>query len=248
VTTNGRPPAISRPPDNGGWQLAEPVQADAGQAGRPGDSGRRPHQLPSGRHGLLRSFVAAHQRERILSAVAQAAAELGYAEMSVEVIIERAGVSRRTFYEYFKNKEDAFLAAYDAAVRQQARHIRRAYLNETTARERLRAGITAYMQLTASQPELARMCIVEVLAAGPRAIARRNAAMRMFAEIIEDNIRELLPGCRRAALAAETIVGGIHEVVFSRILADRIDELPGLADDLLATILHGVGAEDGAGG
>jgi AcrR family transcriptional regulator len=196
-----------------------------------------PAQLPRGRHGLLRSFVAADQRERILTAVAHAAADLGYAEMSVEAIIARAGVSRRTFYEHFRNKEDAFLAAYDAVVHQQARHIRRAYFEEQTVRERLRAGIRAYMQFTASEPELARMCIVEVLAAGPRAIARRNEAMRMFAEIIEDNIHELIPGCRRAALAAETIVGGIHEVVFSRILANRIDELPDLADDLLATIL-----------
>jgi hypothetical protein len=81
------------------------------------------------------------------------------------------------------------------------------------------------------------MCIVEVLGAGPRAMAKRKEAMRMFAEIIEDNIHELIPGCRRAALTAETIVGGIHEVVLSRILADRIDELPCLADDLLATIL-----------
>jgi AcrR family transcriptional regulator len=218
-------------------------QADLRQRGRSeqaeaaGDPGRRPHQLPSGRHGLLRSFVAANQRDRILDAVAQAAAELGYAEMSVEAIIARAGVSRRTFYDHFKNKEDAFLAAYDAVVRQQARHIRRAYFKETTVRQRLRAGIRAYMEFIASEPDLARMCIVEVLAAGPRAMAKRNEAMRMFAEIIEDNIHELLPGCRRAALAAETIVGGIHEVVFSRTLANRIDELPGLADDLLVTIL-----------
>jgi AcrR family transcriptional regulator len=217
--------------------------ADAGQHGgcelaeTASGSRRRPHQLPSGRHGLLRSFVAANQRERIMAAVAEAAAELGYAEMSVEAIVARAGVSRRTFYEHFKNKEDAFLAAYDAVVRQQARHIRRAYLDETTVQDRLRAGIRAYLEFTASEPDAARMCIVEVLAAGPRAMAKRSEAMRMFAEIIEDNIHELLPGCRRAALTAETIVGGIHEVVFSRILAGRIDELPGLADDLLATIL-----------
>jgi AcrR family transcriptional regulator len=185
----------------------------------------------------LRSFVAANQRERILSAVAQAVAELGYAEMSVEAVIARAGVSRRTFYEHFRNKEDAFFAAYDAAVHQVVRHIRRAYLNETTAQERLRAGIGAFLQFLAGGPELARMCIVEVLAAGPRAIARRNEAMRMFAEIIEDNIHELVPSCRRPALTAETIVGGIHEAVLSRILADRIDELPGLADDLLVALL-----------
>jgi AcrR family transcriptional regulator len=217
--------------------MAEPARADSGRADRAGDTRRRPHQLPSGRHGLSRSFVAANQSERILSAVAQAAAELGYAEMNVEAIIARAGVSRRTFYEHFKNKEDAFLAAYDALVRQLAGHVRRAYLKETTVQERLRAGLRAYMQFMASEPEFARMCITEVLAAGPRALARRNEAMRMFAEIIEDNIHELIPGCPRAALAAETIVGGIHEVVFNRILTDRIDELPGLADDLLVTIL-----------
>jgi AcrR family transcriptional regulator len=202
-----------------------------------GGGGRHPDQLPSGRHGLLPSFVAANQQERIMAAVAQAAAELGYAEMSVKAIVVRAGVSRRTFYEHFKNKEDAFLAAYDAVVRQQARHIRRAYFEATTVQDRLRAGIRAYLEFTASQPDVARMCIVEVLAAGPRAMAKRNEAMRMFAEIIEDNIHELLPGCQRAALTAETIVGGIHEVVFSRILGGHVDELPGLADDLLATIL-----------
>jgi AcrR family transcriptional regulator len=216
--------------------VTEPTSPDCERAGTASDL-RRPHQLPRGRHGLLRSFVAADQRDRILAAVAQAAAELGYTEMSVESVIARAGVSRRTFYEHFRNKEDAFLAAYDAVVHRQARHIRRAYFRERTVQKRLGAGIRAYLQFMADEPELARMCIVEVLAAGPRAIARRNEAMRMFAEIIEDNIHELIPGCRRAALTAETIVGGIHEVVFSRIIADRIDELPGLTDDLLATIL-----------
>jgi AcrR family transcriptional regulator len=217
--------------------MTEPAAADYDPAGLGDASRRRPQQLPRGRHGLLRSFVAANQRERILSAVAQAAAESGYPEMSVDAIITRAGVSRRTFYEHFKNKEEAFLAAYDAMLDQLVRHIRRAYIHETTVRERLRAGVRALVQFLASEPEFARMCVVEVLAAGQRAIARRNEAMRMFTEIIEDNIHELVPGCRRAALTAEAIVGGIHEVVFSRILTGRIDELPDLADDLVATIL-----------
>jgi AcrR family transcriptional regulator len=217
--------------------VSEYVNVDAGKAEYSGVIRRGRQQLPSGRHGLQSSFVAANQRERILAAVAKAAAALGYSEMTVESVIERAGVSRRTFYDHFKNKEDAFLAAYDAAIHQQVRHVRLAYLTQVTVRERLRAGIGAYMELMASEPEFARMCIVEALAAGPRALARRNAAMRMFAEIIEDNICKLLPGCPVAALAAETIVGGIHEVVFSRILADRTDELPGLVDDLLSAIL-----------
>src|SRR5215813_7456576 len=215
------------------------VSADASRGEHHGGSGTGtgPHQLPSGRHGLKRSFVAANQRERILSAVAQAAAALGYAQMSVEAIIERAGVSRRTFYDHFRNKEDAFLAAYDTSVDQQARQVRLAYLEETSVQERLRAGVRAYLEFMATEPDFARMCIVEVLAAGPRALARRNETMRMFAEIIDDNIHELVPSCRQPALTAEVIVGGIHEVVFGRILVGRTDELPGLTDDLLVAIL-----------
>src|SRR6516162_10790620 len=115
--------------------MAKSAGAEYAQAEAPR---RRPPQLPSGRHGLLRSFVAANQRERILSAVAEAVAELGYAEMSVEAIVVRAGVSRRTFYEHFKNKEDAFLAAYDALLYQLVRHTQRAYLQDTTIIEGVR--------------------------------------------------------------------------------------------------------------
>jgi AcrR family transcriptional regulator len=217
--------------------MREPAKAGRGAAKRAGDPGRGPDQLPSGRHGLLPSFVAANQRERILSAVAQATAELGYTDMSVEAIIARAGVSRRTFYEHFKNKEDAFLAAYDATVHRLATHVRHAYLQQATALERLRAGVGAYLQFLASEPELARMGVVEVLAAGPRALARRGDALRLFAEIIEDNIHQLVPSCRRPALTAETIVGGIYEVVFTRILAGRTADLPGMTDDLLVAVL-----------
>jgi AcrR family transcriptional regulator len=217
--------------------MREPAKAGRGAAKRAGDPGRGPDQLPSGRHGLLPSYVAANQRERILSAVVQATAELGYTDMSVEAIIARAGVSRRTFYEHFKNKEDAFLAAYDATVHRLATHVRRAYLQQTTALERLRAGIGAYLQFLATEPEVARMGIVEVLAAGPRALARRGDALRLFAEIVEDNIHQLVPSCRRPALTAQTIVGGIYEVVFSLILTGRTAELAGMTDDLLVAVL-----------
>ena len=100
----------------------------------------------------MRSVVAAHQRERILAAVAQAAAERGYAGMNVEAITAGAGVSRRTFYEHFRNKEDAFFATYDAVVHQAATQMRRAYLNQATALERLRAGIEAFLQFLAAGP------------------------------------------------------------------------------------------------
>src|SRR3954463_13954480 len=72
--------------------------------------------LPRGRHAAPREVVAESQRERLLVAMADEVAAKGYANVAVADVIERAGVSRRSFYEHFTNKEDAFLAAYDAGV------------------------------------------------------------------------------------------------------------------------------------
>src|SRR6476661_4005029 len=75
-------------------------------------------KLPPGRHGLSRSFVAQNQRDRILASGADGCSAEGYDKMAVGENNRAAGVSRRTFYEHFKNKEHAFLAAYDAVVAQ----------------------------------------------------------------------------------------------------------------------------------
>src|SRR5213082_896317 len=74
-------------------------------------------QLPRGRHGLSRADVARSQRERMLRAMAEAVSELGYATTPVAEVLRRAGVSRETFYEHFRNKQECFLAAYDASAR-----------------------------------------------------------------------------------------------------------------------------------
>ena len=72
--------------------------------------------LPRGRYAAPRAVVAESQRERLLVAMADATAAKGYANVAVADVIERAGVSRRSFYEHFANKEECFLAAYDAGV------------------------------------------------------------------------------------------------------------------------------------
>jgi AcrR family transcriptional regulator len=193
---------------------------------------RQPHQLPPGRHGLPRSFVIQNQRERILSAVAYVTSAASYAEMSVEDIIVTAGVSRRTFYEHFKNKEDVFLAAYDAVTAQLVERVVAAVEAEDTFVDQCAAGLRTFLEFVASEPAFGRMCIVEVLAAGPDAIKRRNDTMQAFAALIDGKAHELLEGKIPPPLTAETVVGGIYEVVYTRVLRGEIQELPGLLPDL----------------
>jgi AcrR family transcriptional regulator len=202
-------------------------------ARRAGTGRREPHQLPPGRHGLPRAFVVQNQRERILSAVGDVVSVAGYRDMSVEDVIVTAGISRRTFYEHFKNKQDAFLAAYDAVLLQLLSLVQDAIEQEQTFTARMRAGLSAFLDFLAREPGFARMCIVEALAAGPDAIARRNGAMAAFAALISDNAHELGTPVEPQPLTAETIVGGIYEVVYTRIVRGDIRQLPGLLPDLL---------------
>jgi AcrR family transcriptional regulator len=179
----------------------------------------------------------ANQRERILSAVGDVASVAGYSDMTVEGVIVRAGVSRRTFYEHFKNKDDAFLAAFDAALEQLFAAVREADRREQRAEARLSAALAAFLDFFAREPGFARMCIVEALAAGPDAVERRNAAMATFARIIDENARELDSPLEPPELTAETIVGGIYEVVYTRVLRGEIRELPALLPDLTYSAL-----------
>jgi AcrR family transcriptional regulator len=208
-------------------------------------TGRREFgQLPPGRHGLSRSFVIENQRERILAAVADVASAASYAEMTVEDIIVTAGVSRRTFYEHFKNKEDAFLNAYDEAAGRLLAAVRAAYASQEGFAERVRTGIEAFLSLLAADPAFARMCIVEVMAAGPEAVQRRNAAMTAFAAMLEENARELIDEPPPSALTAETVVGGIYDVIYTRIQRGELRQLPELAPELArSALMHYLGPE-----
>jgi AcrR family transcriptional regulator len=191
--------------------------------------------------------VIKNQRERMLAAVADVSSAASYAEMSVEDIIVTAGVSRRTFYEHFKNKEDAFLAAYEEASGRLLAAVRAGYESRETFADRVHAGIEMFLMLLAADPAFARMCIVEVMAAGPEAVQRRNDAMQAFAMMIEENARELLHEPPPSELTAETVVGGIYDVIYTRIQRGEIRQLPELAPDLAkSALMHYLGPEAAA--
>lgn len=189
-------------------------------------SDRAPQRLPRGRHGLPRRFIVHNQRERMLLAVAEAVAEQGYATTTVADIIARARLSRRTFYEHFTDKEECFLAAYDTVVEQMLQGVGHSY--EQAGRDwahRVHDGLEAFVQYLVAEPAFARMCIVEVVAAGPEARGRRDAAMRVFVDFLEPGREQAPRGVVVPELAADIVVGGIYEIIYTRLLRDSADEL-----------------------
>jgi AcrR family transcriptional regulator len=191
--------------------------------------------LPRGRHAAPREVVAESQRERLLVAMADATAAKGYANVAVADVIERAGVSRRSFYEHFANKEECFLAAYDAGVSGLLAAIAEA---EAGAGQGLlagaRAGTEAYLQILADNPAFARTFLIEVLGAGPEALARRDAVHERFAQRLVEGYRAIagdLPEPPDYIFRAA--VGAIHELVVDRMLKQGAHTLPELLGPIL---------------
>jgi AcrR family transcriptional regulator len=190
-----------------------------------------PKSLPRGPHRLAREIVLASQRGRMLDAIAQVVAEKGYGAATVADVIERAGVSRKTFYEHFRDKEACFLAAYDAGVEILLATMRAADADAPDAHERARARVRAYLGTLAAEPAFARTFLIEVAAAGPRAQRRRREVHDAFAAFLTD------AGAGPPSPAGLAAVGATQELVARYVEDGRTHELPALEEAVLTANL-----------
>src|SRR4029077_431181 len=142
--------------------------------------------------GLPREHVSEIQRMRILAAMADVASERGAGSVTVAHVVARAGVSRRTFYDLFADREECFLAAFEEAIGRVGARVIEAYEQEGSWRERIRAGLWALLVFLDEEPATARLCIVESLAAGPRVLECRAVVMRALVRAIEEG-RAVVP-------------------------------------------------------
>ena len=180
-----------------------------------------PRRLPRGTHGLDPGLVAASQRTRLLEAVGRAVAEKGYAAATIDDIVRGAGVSKKTFYEHFRDKEDCFLAAYEAAADELFARVREAQRAADSWLERTRAGISAYLRWLAAEPALARVFLIEVAAAGPHALERREALRDRYAgqmAELQAEAREEMPALPELPLEVfQAVVAAVDDLVVRRI-------------------------------
>ncbi len=192
-------------------------------------------KFPSGVRKLPSDLVSAVQRERLLAAMLRAAAELGYRETNVQDVIERAGVSRPTFYEHFANKEACFLTAFDeTAARLRERIGAAAEKGGGSLRDRLRFGLETLLHFTATEPDAARTLIVEARAASVEAVMRRDDLLDHFSACIDAQVRELLPNAPSySPVTAAGIVGGVEALLYSRLNKGETDDLDALLPSMM---------------
>ncbi|HWW67525.1 MAG TPA: TetR/AcrR family transcriptional regulator [Solirubrobacterales bacterium] len=204
-------------------------------------------RLPAGRHGLPREFIAQNQRERIITALVDTVAERGYNNTTVANITKAASVSRRTFYEHFADKEACFLAAYEMV----ADHIRDSMQAAAGAFEewpqKVRAALATMLHFLAGEPALARLCMIEPVAAGGEVAARHRVSIQGFVEILKAGRPEHSGERPLPEATEETLVGGIVSLIAMEINAGRAEKLEKLLPDLVElTLAPYLGAEAAA--
>ena len=188
----------------------------------------------------------AHRRGRILWALATCMADKGYQSTTIADIARAARVSKTVVYAHFRDKEHCLLELYSRATDRVLETVREAQVAAQDAglpwRERLRAGIGAYMEALAAGPAVAWAALVEVQAAGRSALSLRRDVVDRYVDWISDvaadfaerHPDEVRPVPRELVLAA---VGGINELMLARVERGEAERLPEDADMAAAVVI-----------
>jgi AcrR family transcriptional regulator len=199
--------------------------------------------LPRHRHTLTREQIERAQRARIIVATAEVVTEVGYHDASAKAIIQRAGVSSKTFYALYEDKEAAFMAGYtllDGVFVQLARSAFSGNGNGNGGPPgaAVREGFRSFLDGLAAWPLFARMHAVEGRAAGAIALRHRKLVYAELVAALRDAVTRASKRDKRISIPSEpmmmAVVGGIGELVLQHIVEDGTSTLP----ELLPTVVE----------
>jgi AcrR family transcriptional regulator len=182
-------------------------------------------------------FPALHvrrPRERLLESVLLVSGELGYEQITVKQVIERAKTSRATFYKNFKDREDCFVQAYGEASEWLYRRVLGLARRQPTWREGLRVGLAELLEFCANQPETAKALFLEAHAAGGEALVQHDRLMERLAEVIDGARGEAGSRPSPPPTTSSFLVGAIDTLISAKLANGEAKKAP----EALPGILH----------
>jgi AcrR family transcriptional regulator/DNA-binding MarR family transcriptional regulator len=188
-------------------------------------------------HELGRERVIEIQRARILAAMVEVCAEQGAANVTVAHVVERAGVSRRTFYEIFNDREECFLATFDEGIARASGCVLDVYDSKASWVERIRSTLTALLRFFDTERDTGRLLIVDSLGAGTGALEHRRKALAQIVAVVDEGRLQVKTDSELSSLTAEGIVGGALSILHARLLEDRVGSLLELTGPLTSMIV-----------
>jgi AcrR family transcriptional regulator/DNA-binding MarR family transcriptional regulator len=190
------------------------------------------------RAGRLTGHVVQMQRRRLLNATTEIVYERGVQALTAVVVAKRAGMSHKTFYDLFSDREGCLLAAFEEAVGQATQAVEQSVAGQKKWRERVRAGLTSLLSYFDYDPLMGRLLIVEALGSGGRTLQARQRVFAQIVAIVEEGRTEAKAGLQAPPLTAEGIVGAVFSIIHARMVERDSRPLLELTGPLMATIVH----------
>jgi AcrR family transcriptional regulator len=190
----------------------------------------RERQLRPGR-GTPREEAERNQRERLFAAMVATVAEKGYEATTVANLVKLSGVSRSAFYRHFEDKQACFLAAVEAIVDPTLDRLR-AEDGAAPGIERARRAFESVLEAIVAQPAAAKMCVVEIYAAGPEGVALVDRIMDSSTDVAAALLEQVPERKGMPRELVRSIVGGIQKVIHKRLYRGQEEELPDLIPQL----------------
>jgi AcrR family transcriptional regulator len=163
----------------------------------------------------------------------EAVARHGYAGTTLRELVRLAGVSKTTFYEHFDSKQECFLATFDEIISQVTARVSVAYREDGDFRDKLVAALTCFMELTVNEPEAAMLTAVESLTLGEAGVAHRERGSAAFELMISQSFEHSPSKIEVSPATIRAIAAGIRGVVYRRLRAGKVEELPDVVEELV---------------
>jgi AcrR family transcriptional regulator len=180
------------------------------------------------------SLRTGSHRDRLLAAMIEAVSEQGYTTTTVGDVVQRAHVSKRTFYEHFHDRQDCFLAVFALVSDRMLDEISKQMSPELGWEEQLRATIHGYLSGFAANPTVTSALLLEIRSAGPRALGMRRAVVQRLVDVLiglaaDGRVQD--PSLRRLERETATMIaGGVNELMLVAVEEQRVHRLPDITD------------------
>ncbi|HXM87258.1 MAG TPA: TetR/AcrR family transcriptional regulator, partial [Solirubrobacteraceae bacterium] len=174
---------------------------------------------------LAREQVRLQQRVRLALALIDSIGDGGYRATRVADVIARAGISRKTFYENFENKQELLLWTFDVIAAELTRRIEDAYRETDGWPGRVEAAIGALFSSAIDNPGALRLSLLEIAAVGPAGIERRERSIGRYERFLHDAL-SLAPGEGAVSdTIVKAVIGGFNRVLYGRVQDDDASAL-----------------------
>jgi AcrR family transcriptional regulator len=177
-------------------------------------------RLPSGRHGLTPEFVAQNHRERLTAGAIAAVAEHGFREAGVTQISAAAGVSRRTFYDYFSDKEACYFDTYGILEEHLIQIVFEAGEGSRAWTAKVRARVLAVVEVLTANSNLVRFALLAPATAGGEVLERQRRFLRNLLGALTDGV----PGSRSYTTPSdeelEALAGALSAVLTGMVVEE----------------------------